>query len=273
VTAFYSRSQQDEGKRYDQLLGGDGNLLADLRNLMLDFFYVRYQRVGFGWFDQATVAYSFNSQREERVNQGGNGNPRASITHEFERTTANGFQANVSKRLARHELRFGGEFYPERVHAPSFSENPVTGATAVRRGRVPDHASYRGTGIYAQDAIELLPGRLQAVGNVRYGRAVYQSLASDSPIVAGKRLWPDDSSRTSAVTFRAGLVATPGPDGLTLRANVSRGYRAPHITDLGTAGLTGSGFQVTESAVQGSARWSGPRREPGRCPPGGRSSR
>ena len=44
LTASYTRSQQDDGKRYDQLLGGDGNLIADLRNLMLDFGYLRYDR-------------------------------------------------------------------------------------------------------------------------------------------------------------------------------------------------------------------------------------
>ncbi|HEU4832762.1 MAG TPA: TonB-dependent receptor, partial [Pyrinomonadaceae bacterium] len=32
----YARNQQDNGKRYDQLLGGDGNNIADLRNLMTD---------------------------------------------------------------------------------------------------------------------------------------------------------------------------------------------------------------------------------------------
>ena len=34
----YARNQQDNGKRYDQLLGGDGNNIADLRNLMTDTF-------------------------------------------------------------------------------------------------------------------------------------------------------------------------------------------------------------------------------------------
>jgi outer membrane receptor protein involved in Fe transport len=32
---------------------------------------------------------------------------------------------------------------------------------------------------------------------------------------------------------------------------VSRGFRAPHITDLGTVGLTGSGFEVSPTAVAG----------------------
>ncbi|HEY3383022.1 MAG TPA: TonB-dependent receptor [Vicinamibacterales bacterium] len=252
LMAFYSRAQQDDGKRYDQLLGGDGNLVADLRNLMLDLFYVKYQRTGLGWFDQATITYSFNSQREERVNQGGNGNPRGSITHEFERTNAHGFQANATRRLkGRHDILIGGEFYPERIHAPSFSFNPVTQASATRRGRVPDHAAYRSDGAYVQDSFDAIPGRLQVVGNLRYSYASYESLAADRPLIGGKPLWPNDSLSVSNLTFRAGVVAKPGREGLTLTASVSRGFRAPHVTDLGTLGLTGSGFQVSASSVQG----------------------
>ena len=33
-----------EGKRYDQLLGGDGNLISDLGDLSLDLFYARLER-------------------------------------------------------------------------------------------------------------------------------------------------------------------------------------------------------------------------------------
>lgn len=252
VMVYYNRSQQDLGKRYDQLLGGDGNLIADLRNLMLDFFYVKYQRIGLGWFDQLTATYSYNSQREERVNQGGNGNPTASITHEYERTNVNGFQAQLTRRIgSRQNLLVGGEFYPERIHAPSYSYNPVSGVSAVRRGRVPDNASYRSGGAYVQDVIEAVPGRLQLVLNARYSGASYQSLAADSPLVNGQRLWPDDSLTTSNATFRAGVVATPAVEGLSFTGSVGSGFRAPHVTDLGTVGLTGSGFQVSASGVAG----------------------
>ncbi|RPJ72178.1 MAG: TonB-dependent receptor [Acidobacteria bacterium] len=40
-------------------------------------------------------------------------------------------------------------------------------------------------------------------------------------------------------------------EGWTLRASVSRGFRAPHITDLGTLGLTGSGYTVSADEVEG----------------------
>ena len=247
----YSRSQQDDGKRYDQLLGGDGNLIADLQDVMMDAFYVKYNRAGLGIFDQVTATYSFNTQREERVMQGGNGNPNASITHEYERMYVNGFQVKGVARLGdRHELLVGGEYYPEHIKAPSYAYNPVTGATTVRRGRVPDGATYRSEGVYVQDSFEVVPGLVRAVGDLRYSGAHYRSYASKSPLVNGKPLWPDDSLDTSSVTFRAGLVATPKP-GWAITANVSRGYRAPSITDLGTLGLTGSGFTVSAAEVQG----------------------
>src|SRR6185295_12788507 len=71
----YDRSQQDGGRRYDQLLGGDGNLIADLRNLIADTFYARLIKQDLGPFDTGSFTYSYSGTREERINQGGNGNP------------------------------------------------------------------------------------------------------------------------------------------------------------------------------------------------------
>ena len=78
LVASYMRTVQDDGERYDQLLGGDGNLISELNDLSLDLFSVRFERLG-AWpvRSHASFTYSFNSQREERVNQGGNGNPTA----------------------------------------------------------------------------------------------------------------------------------------------------------------------------------------------------
>ena len=69
----YTRTGQDGGERYDQLLGGDGNLVSELNDLSLDFGSVRVERLGAGFADFLSLTYSLNSQREERVNQGGNG--------------------------------------------------------------------------------------------------------------------------------------------------------------------------------------------------------
>jgi len=251
ILVSYSQVRQEGGKRYDQLLGGDGNLVADLKDLKGDLFYIKYNRANLGPIDQITAIYSYNAQREERINQGGNGNPTATITHEPEKTVAHGFQLRATKLWGqRQELLFGFDYYPERVEAPSTGVNPVTGVSSIRRGRVPDGATYQNLGVYLQDAVVLIPEKLRFVGGLRYGSSRYESKASDSPLVNGQPLWPDDSLSVSSVTFRAGLVGTL-MKGLSLSANVSRGFRAPHITDLGTVGLTGSGFQVSADTVQG----------------------
>jgi hemoglobin/transferrin/lactoferrin receptor protein len=249
VTASYTRAQQDDGKRYDQLLGGDGNLIADLRNLMLDFGYLRYERRQLGLIDHLSLGYSLNRQREERVNQGGNGNPLAAINHEYERTTVHGVQASATRRAGRHALGAGIDGYFERVNAPSFSFNPVTEAVAVRRGRVPDEATYATTGVYVQDQFEA-SRRLVLVGNLRLSRFAYESRAAESPIVGGRTLWPDDELDVSDLSFRTGAVVR-ATDALSLTASVSRGFRAPHITDLATLGLTGDGFEVAAPDVAG----------------------
>lgn len=251
IITSYTRGQQDGGKRYDQLLGGDGNLIADLRNLMSDVFYLRYDKVGAGPLNGFTLTYSFNTQREERVNQGGNGNPRASINHEYERINVHGLQGYGNKLIgANQNILFGAEYYHERMKAPAFGTSPVTGAFTTRRPRIPDNALYRTGGIYVQDVWEAIPDRLRVMGNARYSAASYRARGQDAPVVDGRSLWPDDSLRVSAFTFRAGVVVIPR-EGLSLLANIGRGFRAPHMTDLGALGLVGTGFEVSASEVAG----------------------
>jgi hemoglobin/transferrin/lactoferrin receptor protein len=250
LVASYARSQQDGGKRYDQLLGGDGNLVADLRNLMLDRGSLKYTRSGLGPLHTLSLGYSYNAQREERVNQGGNGNPRAAVNHEYEKTRVHGVQVSGGREAGRHSLLVGGDLYREQVTAPSFAFNPATGAVTVRRGRVPDQARYDQGGVFAQDVWDVRPDRLRLVGNVRWSRSSYEQRAADAPVVGGLRLWPDDAQDFSSLTFRTGAVVTAGPS-WTVSANVGRGFRAPHVTDLGTVGLTGSGFEITPGALGG----------------------
>jgi outer membrane receptor protein involved in Fe transport len=250
LVASYLRSTQDDGKRYDQLLGGDGNLIADLNDLSLDLFSARVERLGAGWFDEASIIYSLNSQREERVNQGGNGNPTATISHEPERTTVHGLQAVFTKQFnPRAGMTVGGDGYFEGLTSVATNVNPTTGAVSARRPRIPDGATYTHGGVYAQANVDVQP-RLRLNGSVRFGGAHYSAKASDGPVVNGQPLWPDDALTASAVTFRAGATFTPA-DPWTVLVSVSRGFRAPHMTDLGTLGLTGSGFEVAAPDVAG----------------------
>ena len=251
IVASYQRTVQDGGDRYDQLLGGDGNFIAELNDLSLDLFSVRVERIGAGRIAHAALTYSLNRQQEERVNQGGNGNPTATIGHEPERTTVHGVHGAVTSQLsARQTLTFGGDIYLEGLTSEAFNVNPVGGAISLRRPRIPDGATYRQGGVYGQTAVDAVPGRLRLVGSLRFGSARYEARAGDSPITSGGPLWPDDSLGVSNVTYRASAVMTPDEQ-WTILGSVSRGFRAPHMTDLGTLGLTGSGFEIAAPDVEG----------------------
>ena len=250
LSLHYQRAQIDGGKRFDQTLGGDGNLIADLRNFMLDFFYGRYERFGAGIFDTLSLSYSYNGQREERVNQGGNGNPVGTITHQPERTTVQGMQGQAVKQWTNNSLVIGGDFYYDRINAPSYLFDPAANTVAIARPRVPDKATYRSGGFYVQDVWTVIPERLRLIGALRYGRALYNSRASNSPLVNGLPLWPNDQLTANALTPRMGAVLTLAK-GFNLSVQVSRGFRTPHITDLGTVGLTGNGFEANAVDLAG----------------------
>lgn len=247
----YDRNQQDGGRRYDQLLGGDGNLIADLRNLISDQFYARLLKQNLGFFDNASFTFSYNGQREERINQGGNGNPFAAITNQRERTTVFGFNFYVDKQLGeRNTVLLGADVYRDQITAPAFTTDPVTRVVVNSRPRIPNGARYLSYGFFVQDVFTAIPDRLRISGALRYNVAFYQASAADSPIVGGRALFPDDSERFHAFSGRIGAVITIG-GGFDIAAKYARGFRAPNTTDLGIVGLVGTGFEVNSQTAVG----------------------
>jgi outer membrane receptor protein involved in Fe transport len=241
----YARNQQDNGKRYDQLLGGDGNNIADLRNLMTDTFYVRLFRQNFGFFDNGSFTFSYNGQREERINQGGQGNPAGAITNQRERTNVLGFNFYLDKQIGeRNTFLFGADVYRDKIKAPAFTTDPVTRTVVDSRPRIPDGARYLSYGFYAQDNFTAIPDRLQINAAIRYSVASYTSRAANSaPGPNGLPLFPDDSARFDAFSGRiGGVVKVAG--GFDIAGKYTRGFRAPNTTDLGLIGLVGTGFEV-----------------------------
>ncbi|HEU4873189.1 MAG TPA: TonB-dependent receptor [Pyrinomonadaceae bacterium] len=241
----YARNQQDNGKRYDQLLGGDGNNIADLRNLMTDTFYARLFRQKFWIFDNGSFTFSYNSQREERINQGGQGNPVAAITNQRERTNVLGFNFYLDKQFGdRDTFLIGADVYRDKINAPASTFDPVTRTFTNSRPRIPHGARYLSYGFFAQNSFTAIPDRLQINGALRYSVASYKSQASNAPLgPTGLPLFPDDSQRFGALSGRiGGVVRVTG--GFDIAAKYTRGFRAPNTTDLGIIGVVGTGFEV-----------------------------
>lgn len=249
----YSRNQQDGGRRYDQLLGGDGNLIADLRNLMTDLFYARLFKQDLGFFDNGSFTFSYNGQREERVNQGGQGNPFAAITNQRERTNVLGFNFYVDKQAGeRQTILFGADVYRDKIAAPAFTLEPLPspGVTFASRPRVPHGAQYLSYGFFAQHRFTAIPERLNLSSALRYSVASYKSSAGNAPPgPTGLPLFPDDSARFAAFSGRIGAVLNIGR-GFDIAAKFARGFRAPNTTDLGIIGLVGTGFEVDAGTAE-----------------------
>jgi outer membrane receptor protein involved in Fe transport len=250
VLLSYARNQQDGGKRYDQLLGGDGNLIARLSNLKTDLFYARLVKQNFGFFDNGSFTFSYNGQREERINQGGQGDPNGAITFQPERTDVFGFNFHLDKQLGeRNTALFGADVYRDKITAPAFTTLPATGVTAPSRPRIPDGARYLSYGFFLQDVLTVVPERLRVSGALRYNVASYKSKAENAALGAGGRpLFPDDSARFGAFSGRLGAVLNVG-GGFDVAAKYARGFRAPNTTDLGIIGLVGTGFEVDASTA------------------------
>ncbi len=249
----YLRGTQLGLRRYDQLDGGIGNLLNSFDPQILDFFTARYDRLGAGPFDSISTLFSYNGQRDDRRSQSINNAQvlRSRISDEFNLTRAFGYQAQASTRVKRsHSLTFGAEFYDERITSrkQDFSFSNATGGftnVADVRARFPNGSNYRTLGIFAQDIASLVPQRLTAHLGVRYSLFRYNQTSFDNPRDAsGRPTVPELTESFDDVTFNTGLTFTINPH-INITGNVSRGFRAPNVSDFASTGLSGLGFEVS----------------------------
>jgi hemoglobin/transferrin/lactoferrin receptor protein len=253
LSVEYLRGTQLGLRRYDQLDGGIGNLLNSFDPQVLDFFTVRYDRLGAGPFDSISSIFSYNGQRDDRRSQSINNAQglRSRISDEFNLTRAFGYQAQASTRVKRsHSVTFGAEFYNERITSrkQDFSFSNATLAftnVADVRARFPNGANYRTLGIFAQDVASIIPRRLTAHVGVRYSLFDYRQSSIDNPLDAtGKSTVPNVEESFDDVTFNSGLTFTVNSH-INLTGNVSRGFRAPNVNDFAATGLSGLGFEVS----------------------------
>ena len=131
--------------------------------------------------------------------------------------------------------------YDEYIDAYRTFEHPSDGTTEEVRPVIPDGSRYTSVGLFVQDAVEVIPGRVSLRAGLRYSRFSFGSPANEPLGV------PDENVTTDAVTFSTGTVVSLSP-ALSLTVGVSRGFRAPNASDLGAIGLTGGGgFEVAPS--------------------------
>ena len=242
----YLHSQQRDGRRYDRLNGGNGDLVNAFDPQTLNLFYLRYEKQRVGWLDTVSGTFSFNGQRDDRREQGGSGNPLAPIRSESNFVAAFGYQAQATAHIGtRQSLVFGGDVFDEYIDSNAERFDPVSGRSRLVRGRYPDDSRYTTFGLFYQHGVEVWRGRARLQVGLRYSAINFRTFAAANLLdPSGRPLVPDFSTTLHDLTFNFGgtlrLV-----ESVHLVGAVRRGFRAPNTNDFGSVGLTSNGFEVS----------------------------
>lgn len=240
ISTVYMHSSLTGSSRYDRIDGGNGLYRSGFDPQRLDFGMVRYENRAVRGLDRLSGTISVNRQADGSYEQT---RPIAVLDRQRSVNTAYGYQLDAARRLGtRQQLSGGTEIYDERVTGAARDQlNPLTGVSVPQRPDIPDGTTYRSAGVFAQDVVDVVPGRLQVRGGLRYASFDFRTKANPALGVV------DESVTTSALTFQTGSIVTLTKN-LAATFSASRGFRAPNASDLGGIGLSGGGgFGITPS--------------------------
>lgn len=219
---------QSEVPRYDQYASGSyETYLYDPQKRFLGMAeYTSLQPAP--WLSKVEWNLSWQREHEGRIKQ------RAGTqTFRLEDdviTTFGTFLQATSLAARRHALRWGAEFYYDRLRSGRKDSLPDT--TLEMRGTYPDDSRYRQLGVFLSDDITLTPDTDLTTG-VRFSQIRYEAPLEDP--------WGHYSDSFNNITGNVG-VSHRFLSWLNLVFSVSRGFRAPNFND--TVVLTASNYGV-----------------------------
>ncbi|MCW5963023.1 MAG: TonB-dependent receptor [Bryobacterales bacterium] len=243
VSFWYQRGEMQNVRGYKDLLGGRGRMIQEFAPQVLDFLYGRYEKRRLGFLDAITGTVSLNRQQDgsrvQTLRDTGN------ITEDESAVRMMGYAGQATTHVgSRHTIVFGGEFYDEAIESARINRNPITGTGSVARGLYPNGSTYRTTGLFAQDRVELWRDRLSILGGVRFTRIGVHTFANRNLAPNGQSLGVADSSEIFRdVTWNAS-VTLRATSWLRFHALAGRGVRAPNMIHLGALGLNDLGYEI-----------------------------
>jgi hemoglobin/transferrin/lactoferrin receptor protein len=244
LTLRYLFSQQDDVRSYRDRIGGVGRLQALVEPQQLNFAYARYEKLRVGWFDSLSGTFSVNRMADGYVRQ--NLNFTDPVQRDDSSVFSSGYAVQGLARAGRrHALAMGGDWYRERIGSWRFTTQPTTAVVTQDRALYPNGSHYDMAGLYVQDMIEVIPQRLRATLGGRWTQVTYQTRAAENISDAGKPLGVVDSRQDYSYFSFNGSVLYRLSESWSLQGLVSRGIRAPNVTDLSSIGVTTLGFDVT----------------------------
>ena len=180
-----------------------------------------------GLFNKARLTPSYQFVEASRHNRGW-GSSR--LNHRTEQVTVLGFNADLEKRMGKHEFRYGAEYSGNTVDSEANRENIITGERSYLTTRYPNGGSTMDLfAAYVSHTMEVSSSWIISEG-VRYTQVGLRTTfndAEDLEFLNGKV-----EQSNGALSWRAGVVYLPGHD-WRFNGLVSTGFRPPNVDDMG----------------------------------------
>jgi outer membrane cobalamin receptor len=185
---------------------------------------------------QFTFLFAHQKLNEQRITQAGNS---STISFENDRLNSYSLQSEAVWKLSTNwSTRIGIEGNHDKVFSTRNQLNTATGTSVARRGLYPNGATFSHGAIY--NLHQFQKGKWQAEGGLRYHW--YQIHLNETTL--GKI-----SVNPNALVYLLGGSYSVSMNWV-LFGNLSSGYRAPNIDDMGTLGIIDFRYEVPSYGLQ-----------------------
>jgi outer membrane receptor protein involved in Fe transport len=247
-------AEQPSTPRIDELIPGYGqdHPSSDQYEFMpnrRDFLHARYRLDGqTPWFSHFEAHLARQVITDDRLTQDFGADD---IIREYNESQLDGltlqFISPWGKNVAsERELLWGLEVYKDKISSSRTRSDSSTGESQAVRGRFPDQSGIDSAAVYATNRWEWK--RLTLSAGLRYSSFRISLPASDE--TSATRLTPSDLTGDIHLSYEV-------KPGLSLVANMGRGFRPPNIFDLGTLGSRpGNRFNIPNDQLKPESVWT-----------------
>lgn len=234
VSYGFHFSETSDVPRYDRLILKSGGVFTSAewyygpQEWMMHSLNLLYTK-STSLFDQVKLTAAYQDYSESRHNRNFTGGNRNRMTERFENVKALSFNLDFDKQLNdKSSLFYGAEFVNNKVGSTAQRRDIVTGALSPISTRYPDGSEWRSLAAYATLRHNLNEKVIVNAGarfNYVYTYAPYDTTFFDFPFT-------EATLKNSAVNWNLGLVYSP-VETWKLYGNISTGFRAPNVDDIG----------------------------------------
>lgn len=179
---------------------------------------------------QVNFQFSRQQMSENRISQPGNSKV---VTFENDRINSTSFQSEALWNLSRiWTTRVGIEYNYDKVFSSRIQQNTTTGESTNKRGLYPDNATYQHAALYNLHQIQ--SGKWLIEGGLRFHQYAIQM---EENTLGKIKVEPKAFVWLMGTSYNLSKK-------IILYGNLSSGYRAPNIDDMGTLGIIDFRYEV-----------------------------